>query len=113
MVGRARRSTRRNSERKLVAERAITHLSSVLESSLGEDDQIADNAARQILSLGKKHGIRPNPRVKRKICRTCKQSMFPGLTSRVRISSKMLVTTCLRCGRKNRQGPDFGGSHDD
>ena len=107
MAGRGRRSRRRKSDRKNEANNAIRHLSTVLEISLGEGIPIADNAARQILAIGKKHGVRPSSEVKRKICRRCKQSMFPSLTSRVRITSKTLISTCLRCGKKTRQGPDF------
>jgi len=109
MAGRGRRSRRRKADRKNEANNAIRHLSTVLETSLGEGIPIADNAARQILAVGKKHGVRPSSEVNRKICRSCKQSMFPGLTSRVRITSKTLIITCLRCGRKTRQGPDFVG----
>ena len=107
MTGRGRRSGRRKADRKNEAENAVTYLSAVLETSLLEGIPNADNAARQILAIGKKHGVRPSSEVKRKICRRCKQSMFPSLTSRVRITSKTLISTCLRCGKKTRQGPDF------
>ena len=92
------------------AESAIRYLSQSLESNLGEYVQIADSAARQIIAIGKKHGVRPASEIRRRICRSCKKSLSPGVNSRVRISSKMLVITCLECGRMMRQGPDFGGS---
>ena len=110
MVGRGRRSRRRRSERMNDAESAIRYLSQSLESNLGEYVQIADSAARQIIAIGKKHGVRPASEIRRRICRSCKKSLSPGVNSRVRISSKMLVITCLECGRMMRQGPDFGGS---
>lgn len=109
MSGRGRRSSKRKSDRKKEANEAIIHLSTVLESNLGDGPQMADIAASQILAVAKKHGVRPSHGAKRKICRSCKRSMMPGLTSRVRINSKVLITTCLRCGGKYRQGPDFGG----
>ncbi len=96
--------------RKEDADGALRHLSVVLEKNLARNPKLADIAARQILSIGKKHGARPGPDVRRRICRTCKKSMLPGLTSRTRIYSKSIISTCLRCGRINRQGPDFGGS---
>jgi RNase P subunit RPR2 len=108
MAGR-RRSRRRKSDRKNEAEAAIRNLSDALEGSIGESIQIADSAARQILSIGKKHGVRPDSGIKRNICRTCKKSLSHGNNSRVRISSKRLIITCLECGRVARQGPDFGG----
>ena len=109
MVGRGRRSRRRKSDRKKDAESAIRHLSVVLEKNLGGHVQIADSAARQIISIGKKHGVRPASEIKRMICRNCKKSLSPGLNSRIRLSSKKLIITCLECGRKTTQGPDFGG----
>ena len=110
MAGRGRRSRRRRSDRMNDAESAIKHLSHVLRGKLGGHAQIADSAARQIIAIGKKHGVRPASEIKRKICRSCKKSLSPGVNSRVRISSKMLVIKCLECGRMMRQGPDFGGS---
>ena len=110
MAKTGRRSRRRRSDRMNVAESAIKHLSHVLGGNLGGHAQITDSAARQIIAMGKKHGVRPDSGIKRKICRSCKKSLSPGVNSRVRISSKMLVITCLGCGRMMRQGPDFGGS---
>ena len=109
MAGR-RRSRRRKSDRKKDAESAIRHLSDTLESNLSRHVRIADSAARQIIAIGKKHGIRPASEIKRKICRSCKKSLSPGVNSRVRISSKKIIITCLECGRMMRKGPDFGGS---
>ena len=109
MAGRGRRSRRRKSERMNDAESAIRHLSDALEGNLGGHVQIADSAARQIIAIGKKHGVRPASEIRRRICRSCKKSLSPGVNSRVRISSKILIITCLECGRTMRQGPSFGG----
>ncbi len=113
MAGRGRRSRRRKSDRKNEAESAIRHLSEALESNLWENVQVADSAARQIIAIGKKHGVRPSSKIKRKICRSCKKSLSPGVNSRFRISSKKLIITCLECGRMMRKGPDFGGPDDE
>ena len=98
----------RRTDRRTGAIRALESLSQAFEDGLKNNPEISDNAARQILSVGKKHGARPDSRISRMICRKCKQSMIPGSTSRVRISSKTITTTCLRCGRVTREGPDFG-----
>ena len=63
MVGRGRRSRRRRSERMNDAESAIRHLSQSFESNLGEYVQIADSAARQIIAIGKEHGVRPASKI--------------------------------------------------
>ena len=112
MAGR-RRSRRRKSDRKKDAESAIRHLSDTLESNLSRHVRIADSAARQIIAIGKKHGIRPASEIKRKICRSCKKSLSPGVNSRVRISSKKIIITCLECGRMMRQGPDLLGAYNE
>ncbi|MBJ28756.1 MAG: hypothetical protein CMB61_01690 [Euryarchaeota archaeon] len=108
MVPSDRRSRRTRINRKDGARLAMNSLSRVFERGISNSSKISDNAARHILFLGKKHGIRPTPKVRRLICRTCKESLIPGRTSRVRIASKRITTTCLRCGRVNREGPDFG-----
>tara|TARA_B100001094_G_C18084437_1_gene746982 strand:- start:204 stop:545 length:342 start_codon:yes stop_codon:yes gene_type:complete len=109
MAGRGRRSRKRTSDRRRDAEEAIRNLSSSLNNRHGGRTQVADNAARQILAIGKKHGVRPGSEIKRKICRSCKISLTPGINSRVRVSSKKLIITCLECGRMERHGPNFGG----
>jgi len=112
MAGR-RRHRRRKSDRKIEAQSAIRILSDTLENGLVDNVKIADSAARQILAIGKKHGVRPKSGIKRMICRKCKKSLSPGTNSRVRISSKRLIITCSECGGMTRQGPDFGGSDDE
>ena len=104
-----RNPRRRRTDRREDAEKAVKYLSMTLESGLNDNSELSDNAARQLLSVSKKHGTRPDPRFRRMICRTCRQSLAPGLTSRVRISSKKITTTCLRCGRVIRDGSNIGG----
>ncbi len=108
MVPRGRRSRRSRINRRDGAKLAMSSLSRAFEEGILNSPKMSDNAARHILFLGKKHGIRPESKVRRLICRTCRQSLIPGRTSRVRIASKRITTTCLRCGRVNRDGPDFG-----
>ena len=95
--GRARRSKTSD------ADKSIIHLSRVLNSELSGDSNIADSAARQLIGIGKKHGIRPEPSIRRLMCRSCKKSMLPGRTSRVRITPRSINTTCLRCERVYRE----------
>lgn len=98
-----RKSKRRKSDRRLEAEKAVEHLSRVLVSGLKDNLEISDNAARQLISVGKKHGVRASPGIRRAICRSCRKSLSPGISSRVRISSNKITTTCLRCGRVSRE----------
>ena len=75
----------------------------IFKVSLPNDSQTSDTAARHILAIGKKHGKRPSRDVKKMICRSCKKSLLPGQTSRIRVSSKVIFRTCLRCGRVSRE----------
>ncbi len=89
-------------DRKLNAKKSITHLSGVLESSLNTDNELADIAARDILRVSKKHGVRSEISTRKKICRSCEAALIPGKTAQVRIVSEKTIITCLRCGRVNR-----------
>jgi len=109
MVRRRHRTRRDYSERKKGARKAVEHLSSVLVDCMYSDSEISDNAARQLIRIGRKHGIRPNSHVRRLICRTCRRSLMPGKSARVRVYSRVVSTTCLRCGRVHKSGPNFKG----
>ncbi len=89
-------------DRKTNAKKSITHLSGVLDSSLNTDNELADIAARDILRVSKKHGVRSVNSIGKKICRSCEAALIPGNTAQVRVTSKKTTTTCLRCGRINR-----------
>ena len=103
------RRSRRKSDRRRGAEEAVRQLSEILVECLQSNTEIANNAASQILSIGKKHGVRTDSSIKRAICRTCMQSLVPGKSSRVRIHSKTIKTTCLRCGRIKREAIELDG----
>ncbi|MBI87660.1 MAG: hypothetical protein CMB67_01345 [Euryarchaeota archaeon] len=104
-----RRASKRKSARRVGAKEAVSKLSETLVESLQSNTEIANNAASQILSLGKKYGVRPNSAIRRIICRTCMQSLVPGKSSRVRIHSKTIKTTCLRCERVTRKALELDG----
>ncbi len=67
MGGSRRKTRRRNSERRAHAEEAIEHLSKALQFGIEKDYMMADNAARQLIGIGKKYGIRPEPRLRKLI----------------------------------------------
>ena len=99
----ARRSRRIRPNKNDQAKQSVDFLEKIFETSLPEDSQTSDIVARHILAIGKKHGKRPSREVKKMICRTCKKSLLPGQTSRIRVTSKVIFRTCLRCGRVNRE----------
>ncbi|MDP7002847.1 MAG: ribonuclease P Rpr2/Rpp21/SNM1 subunit [Candidatus Thalassarchaeaceae archaeon] len=107
MGDRGRNRGRNSHRRKAGALNAMEKLSSILRDRGNLSTEISDSAARQLIGVGRKHGVRPDAHVSRLICRACKMSMIPGKSARVRISSGIVTTTCLRCERVKRVGPDF------
>ena len=107
MGRRRQRTSRRQLGRREGAEKAVEHLSAILGAGRISNQETVDSAARQLMGIGRRHGVRAKPRVARKICRSCHLSLIPGKSSRVRISSGVITNTCLRCGRIQRLGLDF------
>ena len=99
----ARRSRRIRPNKNEQAKESVDFLEKIFEHSLTIDSQISDTVARHVLAIGKKHGKRPSREVKKMICRSCKKSLLPGQTSRIRVTSKVIFRTCLRCGRVSRE----------
>ena len=105
----ARRSRRTRASKNEQARISVDFLEKIFERSLPNDSQTSDTAAKHILAIGKKHGKRPRRNVKKMICRSCKKSLLPGQTSRIRVRSKVIFRTCLRCGRGNRENLSLHG----
>jgi RNase P subunit RPR2 len=107
MGRRRKRSGRKQLRRRDGAENAVEQLSNILGASVISNQEIADSAARQLMGIGRRHGVRAKPWVTRMICRACQRSLTPGKSSRVRIDSGVVITTCLRCGGVQRTNLDF------
>ncbi|MAQ56731.1 MAG: hypothetical protein CMA47_00750 [Euryarchaeota archaeon] len=101
-----RRGRRNDSKRKARASEAIDHLSSILQSPENNDEESVNSAARDILRIGKRHGIRPDISTSRLICRGCNSALIPGRTSRTRIRSGTVIVTCSNCGRVTRRSTE-------
>tara|TARA_B100000214_G_C23835862_1_gene566437 strand:+ start:240 stop:536 length:297 start_codon:yes stop_codon:yes gene_type:complete len=84
------------------AQKAVSQLSSIILNYRNNDLEIIDSAARQLISVGKRHGVRAQSNVTKLICRDCKKSLIPGKTARIRINSGQIITSCIRCNRVSR-----------
>ena len=98
-----RRARRKDSKRKAKASEAIDHLSSIVQAPENNDEESVNYAARDILRIGKRHGIRPDPTTSSLICRGCSSALIPGRTARTRIRSGTITVTCSNCGRITRK----------
>ena len=98
-----RRARKNHSKRKARASEAIDHLSSIVQAPEDNDEELLNSAARDILRIGKRHGIRPNSTTSSLICRGCNSALIPGRTARTRIRSGTISVTCNNCGRITRR----------
>ena len=101
--GRPRAATLRRQRATNASERLV----SILQQPWSYPDRTVDAAASQLWALGIRHRIGLHPKQRVWICRGCKSPLRPGLTARIRIRQGVRITTCQRCGRISRRGPDF------
>ena len=95
-----RRRGRNSKNRKNKAEDSINHLSKLI---VGSDKEISDLAARDLLRVSKRHGVRAERNIRDLICRSCNTILRPGENARVRIQDGIIRLTCLDCGRVHRR----------
>ncbi len=89
------------------ATEASKRLAEILEKPWSHSDSTVDEAAKQMWLIGRRHriGLHSNHRIW--ICRGCKSPLRPGITAQIRIRHGCRITTCQRCGRISRRGPNF------
>jgi len=102
-----RRRPRAAALRRQRAEEASNQLSEILVQPWKHSDRSVDAAASQMWKIGNRHRIGLHSKNRIWICRGCKSPLRPGVTATVRIRQAMRITTCRRCGRISRRGPDF------
>jgi len=102
-----RRRPRAAALRRQRAEEASNRLSDVLVQPWNHSERSVDAAASQMWEIGIRHRIGLHPKNRVWICRGCKSPLRPGVSATVRIRQRIRVTTCRRCGRISRRGPDF------
>ncbi|HJM40903.1 MAG TPA: ribonuclease P Rpr2/Rpp21/SNM1 subunit [Candidatus Thalassarchaeaceae archaeon] len=86
---------------------ASERLSKILENPWSYSESTVDQAAAQMWLIGRRHRIGLHPKQRIWICRGCKSPLRPGITARIRIRRGCRITTCNKCGRISRRGPDF------
>ena len=94
-----RRRGRGSKNRMKKAEESIEHLSELI---LQSDKEISNLAARDLLRVSKRHGVRAESHIRDLICRSCNTVLRPGANARVRIQDGIRRITCLDCGRIHR-----------
>ena len=74
-----RRRGRDSKNRKKKAEESIEHLSELIIQS---DKEISNLAARDLLRISKRHGVRAESHIRDLICRSCNTVLRPGENAR-------------------------------
>jgi len=94
-----RRRARNFAARKNLAEESISHLSNLL---LHPENELANSAARDLIRISKRHGVRVSKENRSLICRTCKSNLRPGYNARIRLVGSNRKITCINCNRVYR-----------
>ena len=98
-----RRRSRDSLKRKNRSKKAISQLSSIIDSPANFSLKIRDIAVRDTLRLSKRHGQRCEPNVRKMFCKACESVMSFGSDSRIRIRKGSIIITCERCNSKVRR----------
>ncbi|MEM3421913.1 MAG: hypothetical protein QW835_05565 [Candidatus Hadarchaeum sp.] len=101
MPHRKKRRGQNNEFRGLALER-VSRLFDHAESIFAKNPELADRYIRAAWKLKTRYNLRLPRDIRLKFCRKCLCFWKPGVTCRVRVKPKMIVITCLRCGRVKR-----------
>lgn len=96
-----RRRNQTEDFKKLAAER-IERLFDLSEGVFRERPELADRYVRAAWKLKTRYNIRLPKSLKLKFCRKCLSFWRPGVSCRVRVQSKRIAITCLKCGKIKR-----------
>ena len=101
---------RRNKIKKSRQQRAILaqkYLVEILDKPKDKSKELLKSASKQMWKTSTRHRIGLPNELKYRFCRNCKNLLYPGVNSRIRIRSKVRCITCDVCGttkRKNLRG---------
>ena len=85
------------------AELAQNYLQKILEEPQKNSLEFLKTASEQLWNISTRHRIGLPEKFKNRFCRSCKNLLYPGLNSRVRIRSKVRYLTCDECGKTKRK----------
>ncbi|MGC8816830.1 MAG: ribonuclease P protein component 4 [Candidatus Hadarchaeum sp.] len=99
--------------RELALER-VARLFEQAEKIFASNPELADRYVRAAWRLKTRYNLRLPGDIRLKFCRKCLSYWKPGVTCRVRVKSKRIIITCLKCGRVKRLpwGPRVGPGTD-
>lgn len=66
------------------------------------DQKLANRYVELARKIGMRYNVRIPPELRKKVCRSCKSYLYPGITASQRTEKGWLVITCRACGKKNR-----------
>ncbi|MGQ9787712.1 MAG: ribonuclease P protein component 4 [Candidatus Hadarchaeaceae archaeon] len=101
MPHRRKRQGQINEFRELALERVLL-LFDQAEMIFAKNFELADRYVRSAWRLKTRYNLRLSRNISLKFCRKCLCYWKPGVTCRVRVKSKTVIITCLRCGYVKR-----------
>ena len=82
---------------------AQSYLEKILDEPNDKSEDLLKTASKQLWRISTRHSIGLPDKYKNRFCRKCKNLLYPGLNSRVRIRSKVRYLTCNECGTIKRK----------
>ena len=101
------RRSRIKKSRKQRAVSAQSYLRTILDNPKDKSEMLLKSASKQLWKISTRHRIGLPNDLKYRFCRTCKNLLYLGVNSRIRIRNKVRCITCNECGtikRKNFKG---------
>lgn len=89
-------------EKRIARNRVQVLLDRARAEALGPDADLADRYTAIARRVSTRYQLKAQPHLKIQVCKGCTTYRVPGRTSRTRIHSGRIVTTCLQCGRTDR-----------
>lgn len=97
------RRRNKGEEKRIAQTRVRVLLQRARREALGPDTDLADRYTTLVRKVGRRYQMPLAANQKVQVCKGCDTYRVPGRTSRTRIHSRRLITTCTKCGRIERR----------
>jgi ribonuclease P protein subunit RPR2 len=85
-----------------IAKERIAILFEMAERKVKGDPKLADRYVELARKIGMRYNVRIPPELRKRVCKSCKSYLHPGITSTQKTEKGWLIITCKACGKKNR-----------
>jgi len=89
---------------KKIANERIYLLLELAQEYIKQNPLLAKRYVELARRIAKRTNVRIPKTLKRRFCKRCNEYLIPGYNARVRIKNKVILITCLKCGKIKRLG---------